>query len=225
MAEFYPKLRVDLVEQFRDKPYITALVEVIARQLDEVQAFYDQLRTERGIYTAVGKQLDGIGDIVSLNRLEAGILMGDPIPVDILNDDDYRKYLIFKIMKNTSDGSYPDVVKAIRMLYNGEFRYQEDPNVPATIFLDVERFKFNDIETLLNLPIIKAGGVQIRFRANANIESRIYAGAIMSMLRSETFVQEPYDMIEYLIDEDGNILCDEDGLILHEGGKRTEWQT
>ena len=219
MAEYYSSLTADLVDQFRDKQFTAALVSTIATQLDEVAAFLSELMVRRDVYTAEGEQLDGIGDIVALNRTEAGLMTGNPIPIDVLDDENYRKYLIFKIMKNTSDGTYPDIVKAIRMLYGGKFQFHEYPDVPATIFLDVERFEFNDIATLLSIPIIKAGGVQIRFRATATIENRIYTGALISQYRNETLQQRPYEIVDYLTDEDGNILSDEAGDIIYEGSR------
>ena len=38
-------------------------MEVVGIELQEVFDFYEQLRTQRSVDTAVGKQLDGVGDI------------------------------------------------------------------------------------------------------------------------------------------------------------------
>ena len=59
-------LKADLVEQFKGQPNIEAVMEVIAEQLQDVADFYEDLRTQRSISTAVGSQLDGVGDIVVL---------------------------------------------------------------------------------------------------------------------------------------------------------------
>ena len=48
-------------------------------ELQEVFDFFEQLRNERDVYHAIGKQLDGVGDIAVLTRKEAGQLAGDPI--------------------------------------------------------------------------------------------------------------------------------------------------
>ena len=61
MADFVTKLKQDLVEQFRGKANIEALMEVVGIELQEVFDFYEQLRTQRSVDTAVGKQLDGVG--------------------------------------------------------------------------------------------------------------------------------------------------------------------
>ena len=61
MVDYIQKLRDDLVEQFKDKPVIEALMEVVGDELNEVRQFYEDLRDKRNIQTAIGKQLDGIG--------------------------------------------------------------------------------------------------------------------------------------------------------------------
>lgn len=118
MADFVTKLKQDLVEQFRGKANIEALMEVVGIELQEVFDFYEQLRTQRSVDTAVGKQLDGVGDIAVMTRKEAGQLAGNPIPFEVIDDDTYRQYLIYKILKNTCDCTYPDIIKAFRMFWD-----------------------------------------------------------------------------------------------------------
>ena len=94
MVDYVQKLRDDLVEQFKDKPVIDALMEAIGGELNELRQFYDDLLEKRSISTAVGRQLDGIGGNAVLTRLEAGALACTRESVYVLNDDDYRTYLI-----------------------------------------------------------------------------------------------------------------------------------
>ena len=61
MVDYIQKLRDDLVEQFKGKPVIDALMEAVGDELNEVRQFYEDLRDKRNIQTAIGKQLDGIG--------------------------------------------------------------------------------------------------------------------------------------------------------------------
>lgn len=49
MADYVATLKNDLVEQFRGKANIEALMEVIGAQLQQVYDFYDQLRQDRGV--------------------------------------------------------------------------------------------------------------------------------------------------------------------------------
>ena len=47
MADYVATLKNDLVEQFRGKANIEALMEVIGAELQQVYDFYDQLRQDR----------------------------------------------------------------------------------------------------------------------------------------------------------------------------------
>ena len=64
MVDYTEKLRQDLLEQFKEKPVIDALICAVGEQLTDLHRFFTALRDERGVLTAIGKQLDGVGDIV-----------------------------------------------------------------------------------------------------------------------------------------------------------------
>lgn len=171
MADFVTKLKEDLVEQFRGKANIEALMEVIGIQLQEVFDFYEQLRTERSVEKAVGKQLDGVGDIAVMTRKEAGQLAGNPIPFEVIDDDTYRQYLIYKILKNTCDCTYPDIIKAFRMFWDRPLYYTEDPEQPATMIFDTGELP-GDVDTtpLFKTPLIRAAGVTLKLYARTSVE-------------------------------------------------------
>lgn len=163
MADFVTALKKDLVEQFKGKPNIEALMEVISEELQQVYDFYAQLRDYRDVQTSIGKQLDGVGDIVVLTRMEAGILAGDPIPFEVMADDMYRRYLIFKILKNTSNCTYPDIIKAFRMFWDRPLYYREDPAQPATMIFDTGMITADvDVSTLVRVPLLRAAGVTLK---------------------------------------------------------------
>lgn len=171
MADFVTKLKEDLVEQFRGKANIEALMEVVGIQLQEVFDFYEQLRTERSVEKAVGKQLDGVGDIAVMTRKEAGQLAGNPIPFEVIDDDTYRQYLIYKILKNTCDCTYPDIIKAFRMFWDRPLYYTEDPEQPATMIFDTGELP-GDVDTtpLFKTPLIRAAGVTLKLYARTSVE-------------------------------------------------------
>ena len=158
MVDFAEKLSVDLVEQFREQPNIEALAAVIARQLQDVFTFYEQLRTERDVHTAEGKQLDGVGNIVDLTRAQAGLLSGDPIPYDVMDDDKYRKFLIWKILKNTSHTTYPDIIKAFKMFW-------DRPMIFDTGEMESAKDAVVDTSPLFDTPLIRAAGVTLKLYA------------------------------------------------------------
>ena len=171
MADFVTKLKQDLVEQFRGKANIEALMEVVGIELQEVFDFYEQLRTQRSVDTAVGKQLDGVGDIAVMTRKEAGQLAGNPIPFEVIDDDTYRQYLIYKILKNTCDCTYPDIIKAFRMFWDRPLYYTEDPEQPATMIFDTGELP-GDVDTtpLFKTPLIRAAGVTLKPYARTSVE-------------------------------------------------------
>lgn len=166
MADYVAKLRSDLVEQFRGKEKIDALIEILGEELQEVFDFYEELRTQRNVYTAVGQQLDGVGDIAVLTRKEAGELAGNPIPFDVMDDETYRKYLIYKILKNTCDCTYSDIIKAFRMFWDKPLYYREDPNEPATMIFDTGEMPGTvDTSPLFATPLLRAAGVTLKLYA------------------------------------------------------------
>lgn len=164
--DYAADMKRDLLEQFKGKPRIEALVEVMAEQMQDLFDFFEQLRNERDVYRSVGKQLDGVGDIAVLTRMEAGKLMGDPIPVDVIEDDLYRQYLIYKILKNTCDCTYPDIIKAFRMFWDRPLYYSEDPQWPATMIFDTGEMQgWVDTRPLFTIPLLRAAGVTLRIYA------------------------------------------------------------
>lgn len=177
MADYTEQLRQDLVEQFKEKPVIDALISAIGEQLTDLHRFFTALRDERGVLTAIGKQLDGVGDIVCLSREEAGAMACIAESVYVLDDEEYRDYLIFKIWKNTNNCTYHDVIKAFRMFWPKPLYYHEDPEEPAVMILDTGILKPEDhAEKLFTAPFIKAAGVGIRIMATTEtppIESEL----------------------------------------------------
>lgn len=163
MLDYVELLRGDLVEQFKEKPVIDAVISAIGEQLNDVRKFYEDLRDRRGIHTSMGQQLDGVGDIVVLSRLEAGELACVNESVYVLDDESYRRYLIFKVWKNTNNCTYHDVIKALRMFWPKPLYYREDPSEPATMVFETDMLSpEDDVPKLLNAPLIKAAGVGIK---------------------------------------------------------------
>lgn len=157
---YHKSIEADTLEQFKEKPNIKVLHDAMARQLQEVYDFFVQLRDIRSLQTADGVQLDGIGDIAVLTRMEAGKMAGNPIPFDVMDDDMYRRYLIFKILKNTCNCTYPDIIKAFRMFWDRPLYYREDPEQPATMIFDTGEITADvDVSALVRAPVLRSAGV------------------------------------------------------------------
>lgn len=175
-VEYNVDLVKDLVTQFKGQPKIQALMEVIEEQMQELCQFFVDLQTKRSLMTAEGKQLDGIGDIAVLSRGEAGEWACIDTSVEVLPDDDYRNYLIFKIWKNTNNCTYYDVQKAFRMFWDKPLYYKEDPDYPAVMLFETGVMKPGemDVQRLFSLPIIRAAGVGIFITAITQMDEIQY---------------------------------------------------
>lgn len=218
MADYIRKLKDDLLEQFKGRQHIEGLQEVIGKQFNDLAAFFDQLRNETDVYTAVGKQLDGCGDIAVLSRSDAGQMMTGEGITNNPDDETYRRYLIYKILKNTCNCTYEDIMKAIGMFWSGPpLRYSEDPNKPATICFEFDASK-DLADQAIGIPFVKAGGVGLYMRMNKDDEFTIYYG--FAMQRSAQAIYECKEAVideqTYLADEFGIILADEVGAWLVE---------
>lgn len=196
MADYVVDLKKDLVEQFRGKVNITALVEVIGEQFQQVYDFYDQLRKDRDVYTAVGKNLDGVGDIAVLTRMEAAQIAGETIPFQVLDDEKYRRYLIYKILKNTCDCTYPDIIKAFRMFWDKPLYYTEDPQYPATMIFDTGEMNSTkddviDTTPLFETPLLRAAGITLKLYARTKTEmdpTKVYIAGGLGFAVTETLL-------------------------------------
>lgn len=218
MSDYIKKLQTDLLEQFKGRPKIDALLQVIGRQFNDVFRFYEQIRTETDVDNAVGKQLDGIGDIVVLSRSDAGKLLTGQEATANPDDETYRRYLIYKILKNTCDCTYADIMKAIGMFWKGPpLRYSEDPDKPATICFDFEASK-DLADQAIGIPFVKAGGVGLHMTMHKQDEFTTYFG--FALQKTVTTLIECREAVindqTYLSDEFDIILADEVGAWLVE---------
>ena len=211
--DYISSLKYDLIEQFKDKEKILALIEVLGKQLNDLFAFYEQLRKERNVNTAIGKQLDGVGDIVVLSRPEAGTLTGDDSLPKSLDDEIYRKYLIYKILKNTCKCTYYDIMEGANMFWEGPpLKYSESADLPATI-----QFEFDAHASLTEqsfvIPFIKAGGVGLKMTMRKTDNTTIYVGLTKQEAVSLTIGcnEAVLPEVTFLANEDGLILVDDYG--------------
>ena len=166
--DYLKKLEDDHLVQFRGKKNTEVLMKALARQLQEVYRFFVDLRDRRSLEASEGKQLDGVGDIVVLSRDEARQLAETMDPIDVMDDELYRKYLKYKIHINTNICTYKDVYKALKMFWDTTpLYYSEDPEWPATMFFATPILKPEDgADRLLAAPVIKAAGVMLKIIAS-----------------------------------------------------------
>lgn len=215
--EYLIDLKKDLVTQFQDQPNIDVLVEAIQNQLLDVCVFYEQLRDLRSIDTAQGAQLDGIGEIAVLSRADAGEMASYKEPTFVMEDEEYRRYLLFKIWKNTNSCTYKDIQTAFRMFWDKPLYYSEYPNqpldtqYPATMVFESSVCSPDDhVEKLFDLPFIKAAGVAVIIIAYTEAEEMVYTLSANSHLGRgymETTLPSVYEIDPLIVwVENGNEL-------------------
>lgn len=207
MAKFITSLDKDLLEQFKGQPKILALIEVIGAELEAVYQFLEDLNVKRDVYTAEGAQLDGVGNIAGISRREAAALAG--ISVSDMTDELYRKYIIYKILRNTCDCTYSSLMQAIRMFWNGSsvVKYSEDPAYPATINLDIEGFsETGSLYDLMTVPLIRAAGVGFRIMTTSKMDNGIYIALIQNSDIEQEWQVAPYELAVIYVDENDVVL-------------------
>jgi hypothetical protein len=91
-----------LVQQFKTKQNFINFIQALCSECQLLEDVFKQLYTECSLETAFGEQLDGIGQIVGLDR------NGE-------NDDDYRVDLKLQILINASKGQPEILITALKI--------------------------------------------------------------------------------------------------------------
>ena len=159
MTQFEEALSL-IPSQFRGQPKLNAILKACATQVDEMIAMFGDLDS-LSIETASGVNLDRIGDIVNLSRVDTfDILNASGIEV---TDEVYRKCLTFKVLYNNTDATYYDIMKGLKLLWpDVEITYTEDPEEPATFRIHLNGVNLEDTDPASSAPfIIRPDGVQV----------------------------------------------------------------
>lgn len=170
---------MDMPQQFLGKPKIEVLIEAFSRQLQEIWQVFDDLNTRTDLETASGKTLDYVGTIVPLSRKEAGEMAEIGIAEPVISDERYRRFMNYKILRNTSECTYYDLVAGIELLWKYEnIHYIEDPKHPAMIIFETPPLSLDmedPVEFHASLCIRASGvGVILRKRYGDLINVPIY---------------------------------------------------
>jgi hypothetical protein len=138
-----------LTNQFSESPKLRGMVEAMVRPLQDALATIEQLRTERWPDTAIGVQLDGVGQIVGEPRNGRG-------------DDEYRAAIAFRIFVNTSNATPGDLIQGLRTLTQAdEIQYIEQYPATAMLFTGGPVVPVGLQETMQSLAPAAISDVQI----------------------------------------------------------------
>lgn len=207
----------DMPQQFQNKPRIEALVKAFSKQMDELYAVFDELDTMTDLETAVGTNLDMVGDILNLSRKDAHIIIREAENA-VITDAVYRQVLKYKSIANSGDCTYDNLMSAINLLWDTDnITYYEPPDRPATALLTIPTVDIDGVDpTIGKVLSIKAAGVQILYTIAYWVkilfmEYERFTLVSMSMqwrFRFYSFMNGKYKMLDGTWPLDGSVLLD-----------------
>lgn len=115
ISNVYDRTIALLASQFRDqKPdgglsNFQKLIKILSTPAQELQDVLWELKTERWLSSAVGEQLDLIGQILGLPRNQGE------------SDEDYRERLEFQVFINLSSGTPEQIIEATQTLTESSY--------------------------------------------------------------------------------------------------------
>lgn len=190
VTDFYSQMIADLPSQFKGKARIEGFIYAFSRQLNAVSDLYSELNGQRSLMTAVGKQLDGIGNIAVLTRDEATLLALRSSTFTQMTDDIYRLYLLQKIMANITNCTYYDIYNAMLILWGRTpICYSENIDEPATITITIpDSSSIEEVNSLLGLWEIRPAGVQLNIFFTITNETHLYLGVALNEYTREAHI-------------------------------------
>ena len=171
----------DIPQQFVGKDKIEVLIGAFARQLQDIEDASEALKNLTDLSTATGQNLDMVGTIVSPTRKEAAELAS--ADETVIDDETYRKYLTYKIWKNTNSCTYYDIINSFKMFWDKPLHYSESTEQPAMMILETDELSASDdANKLLTAPFVKAAGVAIKVIAYTKTEMPTAAVPVFSAM-------------------------------------------
>jgi len=142
-----------LIQQYKNKPNIENFLKVYLEQVQELETMFCELLEDTNIFTAIGEQLDGLGEILGQPR-------------NGLSDAVYRIRLFVKIGKNISEGEINRVASVFRILTQSAYVHlivlnDAEIQLQGTTSIGATRDEINFI--FRNMQEVVAGGVRISY--------------------------------------------------------------
>ena len=138
-----------LMTQYRGKVTWTSFITAITEQVQDLEDAIFDLDAGRHIATAVGQQLDNLGDLIGQDRLG-------------FDDDFYRILLYVRIGLNTSQGDPDKIISIFQLLSQAESVHYQNLkhghimlSTSARLADDIVQFAYD------NMQLVVAGGVRI----------------------------------------------------------------
>lgn len=156
-----------LPAQFQNKKNIDIFIQVWSEELEEVKKVFEDLKNINNIDQAIGKNLDRMGDIAVLSRLDAFNILRQRQNI-VVDDRIYRQALKYKILQNTSTCTYYDLMESMSLLWDTKnIRYYEDSKRPASINIGMQCIDVDDKDPVQNrILAVKPAGVELLYDVN-----------------------------------------------------------
>ena len=149
--------------QYVGKQRLESYVTALASPLDLLDSTLEAMATQRGINTSYGAQLDGVGVIVGQPRYVSGAFvlpffgyehqtattgygqaryrrMGESTE-DVSNtigDPEFRTIIRWKVVANSSAGTIPDIINALRVIFPNAVRIKVSEPSPRLVNVVVQ---------------------------------------------------------------------------------------
>jgi len=138
-----------VLTQYREKERQNAFIQAFAEEMQNIEDVLIGLIDGRALDTAVGEQLDGLGEIVGQDR-------------GVFGDDFYRILIFVKIGQNTSQGGPEKIINIFKLLTEADLVHYINLNTGSIMLgTDVDISEDNIDFIYRNMELVAAGGVRI----------------------------------------------------------------
>ena len=140
--------QANLISQFRGRANIEALLDALVTQCQDIEDTGFEIITETAIATAVGVQLDGLGDIVGIERGGSA-------------DAEFRVRIEAQVLVNKSSGTIPQLLEILEVLGASSITLSE--YYPAKMEIQVDSILAGGVIAANAVDEARAGGVGLGF--------------------------------------------------------------
>ena len=138
-----------LISQYKNKTNIDNVIVIFGQQIQELEDMFFDLLLERYLATAIGEQLDMLGDLLNQDRLG-------------LSDDNYRVLLYNKIAEYNSEGAIEDIISIFKIVSGSERVELSELGIAAFALTGFNANPITDTSLIVNsVENAKAAGVKV----------------------------------------------------------------
>lgn len=204
------------------RPKYVAAVTALLEKLDAAHGIAKDIPALFDVATAVGEQLDVLGEIVGVKRKAIPLYV--PNVTDVPNDDLYRIIILSKIIQNNWDGTnegFYDIWEATAAtLFPVIYNDNQDMSIDVTILGEVD----DHIADLIAYGYIIPKPMGVKTNTSILVENkpgeeRLYAGTAMyeaDIFNLGTITSPDVESIVPLVDELDVVMLDENGIVIME---------